>query len=214
MGVLGYIHKSSVPIEFLNCKYVELTFFLIKYVKIQSNRTKTLLFRNKSIIMSLSYIPGGRRIKKYLLKIIGGIILLPVGPILLLWNEYHAINQTPLFDDNNYNWLYWSIRIVGFLFISCCFYQILSAIKLFMSKIPLTYQEIRNGILLSSFLLGIIITMVCLSMVWIYHKPLISLVLGATAISIIISMLLRRRSNRIRKKLNEPSVRPHQVKDT
>lgn len=164
--------------------------------------------------MSLSYIPGGRRIKKYLLKIIGGIILLPVGPILLLWNEYHAVNQTPLFNDNNYNWFYWSIRIVGFLFISCCFYQILSAIKLFMSKIPLTYQEIRNGILLSSFLLGIIITMVCLSMVWIYHKPLISLVLVATAISIIISMLLRRRSNSIRKKLNEPSVRPHQVKDT
>ncbi len=178
-----------------------------------SFETKPLLSRKNCFLFMMSYIPGGRRIKKYISRMVMGFLLLPVGPIILFWGEHQAIQRSPIIGEEPNEWIYWAIRVGGFLFISFCFYRITSAIKLVMSKIPLTYNEIRNSILISSFMAGLMISLVCISISWIYHEPRISLVLVIVAVALIFALLIRRGQQKKIEKANIPSVKPQQAKD-
>jgi hypothetical protein len=164
--------------------------------------------------MMLSYIPGGRRIKKYILRLLGGIFLLPVGPIALLWNEHQAILEISIIQDQPNYWIYWVIRLAATAWITICFYRILSAVKLFMSKIPLTYEEIRNGIFVSSIMLSLMISLISISIARIYYQPMISLILGGAAMALIIAFMIRKMGKIKINKAKQASVQPHQAKDT
>ena|SRR5688572_1160937 len=161
----------------------------------------------------MNYIPGGRMIKKYILRIIGGILFLPVGPILLFWNESKAIQHIPVYEGAEGEWRYWVLRLLGFLFTWFCLYRIISAIKLFMMKIPLSYKEIRAGIYISSLLGGLILSLICLSISWLLSYPVIGIVLGAVAIALMFVLLIRRKQQRKLQMHEVPSAKPHQARD-
>jgi hypothetical protein len=154
-----------------------------------------------------------RRVKNQIYRMIAGILLLPFGPILLFYNEVKVIQARPIFQGYHEEWVYWVFRLAGYLFITVCLYRIFSTIKLFMMKIPLTYNEIRAGIYVSSFLTGLIITLVCISIVQISHQPIISLILIGLSIVLMTLLLIRRGQKKKEERSKLPSVKPQQAKD-
>jgi len=154
-----------------------------------------------------------RRIKNQLLRIISGILFFPIGPAILIYNESKAIHNDPLWAGVEYEGMYWVIRLMATLFIIFCLYRIFSAAKLFMMKIPLTYNEIRAGIYLVAILTGFMLSLLCISLVWLYHKPLISIVLIGISVILMIILFIKRGQNKKQKKVEVASVKPHQSKD-
>jgi len=154
-----------------------------------------------------------RRVKNQIYRMITGFLLLPFGPILLLYNESRAVQNRPIFQGYHDEWIYWALRLVGFMFLSFCLYRIISTIKLFMMKINLTYNEIRTGIYISSISIGLLITLICISTVWIYHQPMISLILVGVSIILMVLLLIRRGQKKKWEKSQLPSVKPQQAKD-
>jgi hypothetical protein len=144
---------------------------------------------------------------------ITGFLLLPFGVILLLFNESKAVAGRPIFQGYHGDLVYWLLRLAGWLLISFCLYRIFSAIKLFMMKIPLTYNEIRAGIYLSAIMVGLLISLLCISIVWIYYQPMISLILVAVAVVLMILLLIRRGQQKKQTGSQLPSVKPQQAKD-
>ena len=162
----------------------------------------------------LNQIPGGYRIKKYLYRMIFGILCLPLGPILLIWNEHKAILNEPVFRAYHSEIVYWGFRTAGFLIILFCFQRIFSFINLFMMKIPLTYNEIRAGIWVNALLISIASTLIILSVCWIYAQPFISLILVVLAIGLFFILLIKRRQKKKLEKSQIVSVQPRQAKNT
>lgn len=160
-----------------------------------------------------SLIPGGQRIKKYIYRMILGVLLLPLGGILLIWNEYKAINQVPVFEEYPTEWVYWGFRLAGFFILLFCFQRIFSFIKLFMMKIPLTYNEIRAGIWITATIFSMATFLVILSICWIYAKPMISYILLGAGIALLFLLLIRKRQQKKIEKSKIPSVKPQQAKD-
>lgn len=154
-----------------------------------------------------------RRLKNQLYRIITGFLFLPVGPVLLFYNEAKAAEALPIFQGYHEEWIYWALRLAGFLFLVFCLYRIISTIKLFMMKIPLTYNEIRNGIYVSSFSIGLMMSLLCISIVRIYYQPTISLILIGIAIILMVLLLIRRGQKKKQEKSQLPSVKPQQAKD-
>lgn len=142
-----------------------------------------------------------------------GFLCLPVPVVLLFWNERNAIYQTIVLKEVPSDLVYWAFRLIGFLFLIFCFNRIFSSIKIFMSKIPLSYNEIRNLILFKAFMYALITCFIIVSVCWIYHQPMISLVLIGVAIALILSLLIRRVQNKKLEKAKIPSVKPQQAKD-
>ncbi len=153
-----------------------------------------------------------RRTKNQILRIITGILLLPLGPVLLMYNENKAIAHQPLMNGWEQPLLYWVVRIGSIFFIVFCLYRIFSAAKLFMMKIPLTYNEIRAGIYIGAILTGSIVSLLCISFVWLYHKPLVSILLVGFSL-IMLVVLIFRGVKRKKADSQKVSVKPHQTKD-
>src|SRR5947207_3074884 len=128
-------------------------------------------------------MPGVGRIKKYLYRMIFGILVLPMGAILLIWNEHKAIMHIPIFDAYQSDLVYWGFRLLGFFILLICFQRIFSFVKLFMMKIPFTYNEIRAGIWITACIFSMAVFLIILSVCWIYAQPMISLILLITGIS-------------------------------
>ncbi len=158
-------------------------------------------------------IPGGRRIKKYLYRMIFGIIVLPFAGIFLMWNEYKAILHTPIFQGIHDDWIHWAFRAGGWLVLLFCFQRIFSFAKLFMMQIPLTYNEIRTGIWIKAIFFSLATSLILISICWIYAKPMISLILIAVAITLLLMLIIRRRQQKKIEKATLPSVKPHQAKN-
>lgn len=158
-------------------------------------------------------VPGGRLIRKYIYRMIFGLICLPAGIILLFWNERNAIIQKTLFQGVDSEWVYWAFRAIGFLFLLFCFNRIFSAIKIFMSKIPLTYNDIRNAILFKAFLYALAVTLIIVSICWVAHQPAISIILVIIALGLIIVSVIRIRGKRKPPASKTGSVKPHRTKD-
>lgn len=161
----------------------------------------------------LNLIPGGQLIKRHIYRMIFGFMCLPVPIILLFWNERNAINQTVVFKEVHSDTVYWAFRLIGFLTLIFCFNRIFSSIKIFMSKIPLSYHEIRNLILFKAFMYALISCFIIVSVCWIYHQPIISLVLTSMAIALVFALLIRRVQKKKLEKAQIPSVKPQQAKD-
>lgn len=142
-----------------------------------------------------------------------GILLLPLAGILLVWNEYNAINHTAIFEEYQSDLFYWAFRLLGFLLLLFCFQRIFSFIKLFMMKIPLTYNEIRAGIWITATIFSMASFLVLLSICWIYAKPMISYILLGVGISLLFLLLIRKRQQKKIEKAKLPSVKPQQAKD-
>ena len=154
-----------------------------------------------------------RRIKNQIYRMITGFLLLPFGAILLFYNESRAVQNRPVFQGYHADLVYWLLRLAGWLFLSFCLYRIFSAIKLFMMKIPLTYNEIRAGIYLSSIIIGLLISLISISIVWIYYEPKISLVLLGVSVVLIFALLIRRGQKKKIERSQLPSAKPQQAKD-
>jgi Transmembrane protein 43 len=161
----------------------------------------------------LNLIPGGQLIKRHIYRMIFGFICLPAPVVLLFWNERNAIYQTVVFKDVHSDIVYWAFRLIGFLVLIFCFNRIFSSIKIFMSKIPLSYHEIRNLILFKAFMYALITSFMILSVCWIYHQPLVSLVLTSMAIALVLSLVIRKVQKKKLEKAQIPSVQPQQAKD-
>lgn len=156
-----------------------------------------------------------RRLKKQILRIITGILFFPIGPAVLMYNESKVIQGEPIFNGTGLapEVIQWAIRLGATLLIIFCLYRVFSTAKLLMMKIPLTYNEIRTGIYLASTLTGFMVSLVSISLVWIYHKPLVSIIL--IGVSIVLMVLLLIKGGQRKKQENPPavSVTPHQSKD-
>lgn len=142
-----------------------------------------------------------------------GILLLPFAGIFLIWNESKAILHAPIFEDYQNDLIYWGFRLIGFLILVFCFQRIFSFNKLFMMKIPLTYNEIRAGIWITSTIFSMATFLVLLSVCWIYAKPMISYILLGIGVSLLFLLLIRKRQQKKIEKSKVPSVKPQQAKD-
>ncbi len=154
-----------------------------------------------------------RRVKNQIYKMITGFFLLPFGAILLIYNESKAVKGAPIFQGYQSELVYWALRLAGFLFLCFCLYRIFSAIKLFMMKIPLTYNEIRTGIYLSAISVALVISLLCISIIWIYHQPKISFILLGISVVLLILLLIRRGQKKKWEKAQLPSVKPQKARD-
>lgn len=161
----------------------------------------------------LNMVPGGGLIRKYIYRMIFGIICLPGGIILLFWNERNAITQKTIFQGVHSDLVYWGFRLIGFLFLLFCFNRTFSAIKIFMSKIPLSYEDIRNAILFKAFIYSLALTFGIVAVCWVSHQPVVSLVLVALAIGAMVALALRTGKKKKIQASQMPSVKPHQPKD-
>ncbi len=161
----------------------------------------------------LNLIPGGQLIKRHIYRMIFGFICLPVPIILLFWNERNDIFQTAVFKEVHSDLVYWAFRLIGFLFLIFCFNRIFSSIKIFMSKIPLSYKEIQNLILFKAFIYALITCFIIASVCWIYHQPMISLVLLVLVVALVFALLIKRGQKKKLEKATIPSVKPRQAKD-
>jgi hypothetical protein len=142
-----------------------------------------------------------------------GIICLPGGIVLLFWNEQNAITHKTIFQGVHSDWVYWGFRLIGLLFLLFCYNRIFSAVKIFMSKIPLTYEDIRNLILFKAFLFSLATVLAIAAICWIAYKPRISLVLVALAAALIIMSVIRRGQKKKSETPKATSVKPHRTKD-
>jgi hypothetical protein len=161
----------------------------------------------------LNMVPGGSLIRKYIYRMIFGIICLPGGIALLFWNERNAIIQKTIFQGVHSDLVYWGFRLVGFLFLVFCFNRIFSAIKIFMSKIPLSYDDIRNLILFKAFMYSLAITLLIAAVCWISHRPAIAVVLIVAAVGFIVAGALRRGQKKKIEASKIPSAKPQRSKD-
>lgn len=143
-----------------------------------------------------------------------GILLLPMGVILLIWNESKAIQHAPIFQAYQSEPVYWGFRLVGLMVLLYCFQQIFSFIKLFMMKIPLSYNEIRAGIWITACILSIAVFLIIISVCWIYAKPMVSLILVIVTAVFILGLLIRQRQKKKIENSQMQSVQPRQAKNT
>jgi hypothetical protein len=160
----------------------------------------------------LNLIPGGGRIKQYIYRMILGILCIPIGMVVLFYNENKAIHHSPIFQGYDSDLIYWGGRFFGFLILFFCFSRIFSSIKLFMSKIPLNYNEIRTLIMLQAFLFASITSLVIISLCRIYYQPLVGLILCGVAIALTFVLLIRWQRKK-KQKSQVSSVKPRQAKD-
>jgi len=142
-----------------------------------------------------------------------GIICLPFGIALLFWNERNAIVEKTIFQGVHSELVYWGFRLIGFLFLLFCFNRIFSSVKIFMSKIPLSYEEIRNVILFKAFMYSLALTLAIAAICWIYHQPLISVVLLVLAVGFIIASVIGTGQKKKILATKIPSAQPHKTKD-
>ena len=141
------------------------------------------------------------------------MVCLPIGIIILCWNEYQAVHAFSVFPGVSSILVTWGCRALGFIWLLFCYHRIFSAAKLFMSRIPLTYNEIRNVILFQSFITASVTSLVIISICRIYDQPRISLVLAGVSVALIFATLIRRRRKKQLEKGLIPSVKPQQAKD-
>lgn len=160
----------------------------------------------------MNYIPGKRIIKKYLYRLLVGIPLLPLGPVILFFNEWTFLNATVPAAIQEIPGSVWFIRIASVGFIIYCIYLILSGIKLFMNQIPLSYHDIRTGLWITSLLVGTLIGCLSMSMVWLIHYPIMSVVPLGIALVSVLGLLMKGRSRRKQPAATKPN-QPHQPTD-
>lgn len=156
-----------------------------------------------------------RKLKKQILRIITGILFFPIGPAVLMYNESKVIQGEPIFNGTGLapEIIQWAVRLGATLLIIFCLYRIFSTTKLLMMKIPLTYNEIIAGIYLASILTGLMVSLVSISLVWIYHNPLVSIILIGVSIVLMALLLIKRGQRKRRDNPPARSVTPHQSKD-
>lgn len=160
----------------------------------------------------MNYIPGGRLIKKYIYRFIGGLLILPLSPSLLILNEWMAVgNVQPLFG-NEIPGMFWIIRVAGSLLCIFSVYMMISGIRLFMNRIPLSYHEIRNGLRITSVLIGGCISSLSIAIAWLLHHPILGFIPLGLALTFFILWLIRLIPKMGNPKTT-PSVKPHSTKD-
>lgn len=107
--------------------------------------------------------------------------------------ESGSVEVSDMFQNahSSNKFLTWIIRFAGFLAVSIGFSSLLGPIAAFSSIIPMLGRFARAGIGFVGFLLGAIVSLVTISLAWIFYRPLLGIAILLVAV-VLITLLLKR----------------------